>query len=361
MRCRYHALLQILGFVAVVAFHAEMPGMAGGWVAVELFFALAGFNMARMLRESSTFRDYLVARYRRLTLPLLLLVPAVVLLIARGSKSAVTFAVFAPLQMHNLWRVSMGELWETDIAWVPSWFVASLFQLQLLVFLVRGALLTAHVRVLVFVATAIGLAFRGSAGQLFVEADGTLTAGAADALYWAPLTHVEALVGGLLLGLGRLQLSRRAADAGFAVVGVGVGALAVGLALVDYSWLGFPLGQDAAGAHVWGYLALAFAAVVVVDKRQFVARWILSWKLSPKIDAAIESVSRLTFVGYVLHGTVLAFVTRGLLRLMRGAPFSQSAIALAVTIGVAALSLLLAATLGQLGGHFSRWTTARRG
>ncbi len=360
MRCRYHALLQILGFVAVVAFHAEMPGMDGGWVAVELFFALAGYNMAHVLRQSSTFKYYLVARYRRLTPPLLLLVPAVVLLIVLGSKSAITFAVFAPLQLHNLLRVTMSDWRLTDMAWIPSWFVAALFQLQLLVFLARGVLMSAHVGAVVLGAAGLGLGFRLIAGEMFLGAEGALTFAAADALYWAPLTHIEALIGGLQLGLGRLRLPRRALMAALAVVGIALCALA--LAFVDYATLGFPLGQGGAGEHVWGYLALAIGAVVLVDKRQFLARWVLSWKLSPKADAAIESVSRLTFLGYLLHGSVLALALRGLLRLMDGAPISQSIVAsLAVTLGVATLSLLLAALLGQLTARLARRTTARKG
>jgi peptidoglycan/LPS O-acetylase OafA/YrhL len=351
MRCRYHALLQIIGFLAVVAFHAEVPGMDHGWIAVELFFALAGYNMARMLQQRSTFKDYLVARYRRLSPPLLLLVPAVVLLIVLGSKSALTFVVSAPLQMHNLLRVTMTDWRETDMAWVPSWFLASLFQLQLLVFLVRGVLTHAHVLVVLAAAAGLGVSFRLGLGTVLQGAEGVLTFADADVLYWAPLTHVEAIVGGVQVGLGRLLVPRGGSRLGFVALAVGaaLGVVALTVPLVSSEGPTFPLGQAGVGEHIWGYLALAAAAIVLVDKRHFLARWVLSWKLNPRVDAAIESLSRLTFLGYVLHGCVLAFLTRALQKAPFGLTLLQSAFgALAVSACVATLSLVLAAKLGQL-------------
>ena len=351
MRCRYHALLQILGFLAVVAFHSELPGMDHGWVAVELFFALAGYNMARMLQARSSFKDYLVARYRRLSPPLLLLVPAVALLIVLGSKSALTFVVAAPLQLHNLLRVTMLDSRETDMAWLPSWFLASLFQLQLLMFLVRGVLTHAHVLVVLASAAGLGLSFRLGLGALLQGADGVITFAEADALYWAPITHVEAIVGGVQVGLGRMWIPRgRFRTALVVLAGLAViAAVALALPLVSSEGPTFPLGQVGVNEHVWGYLALAAAAIVLIDKRHFLARWVLSWKLAPRVDATIEALSRLTFLGYVLHGCVLAVLTRALQKSAHGWALLQSpAGALVITVSVATLSLVLAAKLGQI-------------
>ena len=351
MRCRYHALLQIIGFLAVVAFHAEVRGMEHGWIAVELFFALAGYNMARMLQQRSTFKDYVVTRYRRLSPPLLLLAPAVALLIVLGSKSALTFVLSAPLQMHNLLRVTMSDWRDTDMAWVPSWFLASLFQLQLLVFLVRGVLTHAHVLVVLTAAAGLGLSFRLALGTVLQGAEGALTFADADALYWAPLTHVEAIVGGVQVGLGRLLPPRGRSRTVFVMLGVlaALGVVALALSLVSSDGPTFPLGQAGVGEHVWGYLALALAAIALIDKRHFLARWVLGWKLSPRVDAAIESLSRLTFLGYVLHGCVLALLTRALQKTPSGLAVLQSPSgALAVSACVATLSLVLAAKLGQL-------------
>ena len=351
MRCRYHALLQIIGFLAVVTFHAEVPGMAHGWIAVELFFALAGYNMARMLQQRSTFKAYLAARYRRLAPPLLLLAPAVVLLIAVGSESALTFALSAPLQLHNVLRVTMSDWRPTDMAWVPSWFLAALFQLQLLVFLVRGVLTHGHVLVVLAATAGLGLSFRLGLGTVLQGAGGVLTFAEADALYWAPLTHVEAIVGGVQVGLGRLQVSAGRSRLTFVGLGVlvALGVIALAVPLVSRQGPMFPLGQAGIGEHVWGYLVLAAAAIVLIDKRHALARWVLSWQLQPRIDAAIDSLSRLTFLGYVLHGCVLVLLTRALQKAPYGPALLQSpAGALVVSAGVATVSLLLAAKLGQL-------------
>lgn len=362
MRCRYHALLQIFGFLAVVAFHSELPGMRHGWVAVELFFALAGYNMARMLQAQTSLQDYVVARYRRLTLPLLWLAP-VVLLLVLGSKSALLFAVSAPLQLHNLLRLAMGELRQIDMAWVPSWFVAALFQLQLLVFLVRRLLTTVPVLPLLVGVAGLGLTVRLVLGEILQGPTGVMTFAAADALYWTPLAHVEAIVGGVQIRLGRLLPLRGAFRV--AVIALGVLSVLGVIVLLAPSELGgagtFPLGSAGVGEHVWGYLVLAIAAVALVDKRHFLARWVLSWRLGSRIDAFIDQLSRLTFLGYVLHGGVLAFLTRIVQKSPQGQAFLQSSLgALTVTVCVAFLSLGFAAKLGQLVARVAARDQARR-
>ena len=349
MRCRYHALLQIVGFLAVVAFHSEVTFMGSGWFAVELFFALAGYNMVGALQQRSTLPRYAWARYRRLALPLLLLVPAVALLVTVGSSAAATYAVAAPLQLHNLTRVAMTEVRDLDMAWMPTWFVAALFQLQLLAFLLRRVLVSASLKLVLSGTAALGLGFRYALGEVLDGGDGSLSFSAADALYWAPITHVEALVGGVLLGLGRFNSGRIISVTLFACLG----AFAVTF-FSEYPSLAFPLGLGDSGEHVWGYLVLATFAVVLIDKRQPLARWVLGWQLAPSVDRAIAIVSQYTFVAYLAHGSVLAVSTYALQRVSGGAAFLVS------TLGPIVSMLFVVTTSMLISAMFARLLESRR-
>src|SRR3954464_14953200 len=67
---RYISVLQVVGTVAVIAFHVGARGSGAGWTAVVLFFALAGFNMAGAGRRSDTIREYGYSRFQRMIFPL---------------------------------------------------------------------------------------------------------------------------------------------------------------------------------------------------------------------------------------------------------------------------------------------------
>jgi len=350
MRCRYHALLQIVGFLAVVAFHSEVTFMGTGWFAVELFFALAGYNMVGALQQRSTLPRYAWARYRRLAIPLLVLLPAVALLVLVGSRGAATYAVTAPLQLQNLTRLAITEAWDLDMAWIPTWFVAALFQLQLLTFPLRRALIGASLPLVVSGTAALGLVFRYALGEVLGSSDGSLSLPAAEALYWAPITHVEALVGGVLVGLGRFSSGRIISLTLFACLG----AFAVAF-FSQYPSLAFPLGLGDSGEHVWGYLVLATCAVVLIDKRQPLARWVLGWQLAPSADRAIAFLSQHTFVAYLAHGSVLAVSTYALQRVSGGAAFLSSTPGPVVfTLFVVTTSMLISAIFAKLLGSQRR-------
>jgi peptidoglycan/LPS O-acetylase OafA/YrhL len=352
MRCRYHALLQLAAFVTVVAFHSELPGFTGGWIAVELFFALAGYNMASVLQTSTPLRHYLLTRYRRLALPLLVLAPAVLVLVLLGSRPALVYALSAPLQVHNLLRVAMDEAKPTDMVWLPTWFIGALFQLQVLALLLKPVLLQARVMLVMLGVTGVGVAFR-SFGGLLLDGEGALSFASADALYWAPLTHVEALVGGLQLGLGRFQRLRRFLPAIAVLVVLSVLALAA--SSTAFPTIAFPLGTGAGHEHIWGYAALATGAVLLIDKRQAIARFVLGLAFGARLDRAIESLSRLTFMGYLLHGAILALLTRLLASSASGLAFSTSLLGqCSIATAVVGFALLGAAVLHRISTFVAR-------
>ena len=65
-RDRYQSLLQVIGLIAIVTFHVGPPGAGAGWSAVALFFALAGFNMARRLDDQGPVMSFARLRVRRM-------------------------------------------------------------------------------------------------------------------------------------------------------------------------------------------------------------------------------------------------------------------------------------------------------
>ncbi|PRC50810.1 acyltransferase, partial [Mycobacterium sp. ITM-2017-0098] len=64
--------LRAVAVLAVVLFHAEVPGVSGGFVGVDVFFVISGFLITGLLwREMSNtgsvqLRDFYGARARRL-------------------------------------------------------------------------------------------------------------------------------------------------------------------------------------------------------------------------------------------------------------------------------------------------------
>lgn len=51
--------LRAVAVVAVVLFHADVPGVGGGYISVDVFFVIPGFLITGLLwREVSTYRHY---------------------------------------------------------------------------------------------------------------------------------------------------------------------------------------------------------------------------------------------------------------------------------------------------------------
>ena len=105
--------LRAMAILLVVAAHAGIPGLAGGFIGVDVFFVLSGFLITGLLtQEVATtghirFIDFYVRRLRRLLPALLVMVLAVV---------ALTFLLLSPQEQRDqLPAAAMSTVWASNI------------------------------------------------------------------------------------------------------------------------------------------------------------------------------------------------------------------------------------------------------
>jgi len=111
--------LRAVAVVAVVLFHADVPGVGGGYVGVDVFFVISGFLIAGLLwREVSTtgtvrLRRFYGARARRLlpasaTVGVITMIASVVLLPPLQVRSVIGDGITSALYVGNYWFVMRG-------------------------------------------------------------------------------------------------------------------------------------------------------------------------------------------------------------------------------------------------------------
>ena len=111
--------LRAVAVVAVVLFHAEVPGVGGGFVGVDVFFVISGFLITGLLwREVSTagtvaLRSFYGARARRLlpasaTVGVVTMIASAVLLPAFQVPSVIYDGIASALYVGNMWFVAQA-------------------------------------------------------------------------------------------------------------------------------------------------------------------------------------------------------------------------------------------------------------
>jgi peptidoglycan/LPS O-acetylase OafA/YrhL len=111
--------LRAVAVLAVVLFHAEVPGLGGGFVGVDVFFVISGFLITGLLwREASStgsvgLRRFYGARARRLlpasaTVGVVTMVASVALLPLLQVKSVLVDGITSALYVGNYWFVMRG-------------------------------------------------------------------------------------------------------------------------------------------------------------------------------------------------------------------------------------------------------------
>ena len=111
--------LRAVAVLAVVLFHAEVPGVGGGYVGVDVFFVISGFLITGLLwREANTtgtvrLRRFYGARARRLlpasaTVGVVTMVASVVLLPPLQVKSVMWDGITSALYVGNYWFIMRG-------------------------------------------------------------------------------------------------------------------------------------------------------------------------------------------------------------------------------------------------------------
>ncbi|PYN28574.1 MAG: hypothetical protein DMD98_22095, partial [Candidatus Rokuibacteriota bacterium] len=242
-RSRYLSLLQIVGALGVIAVHVGVPYSNPIWFFVEIFFVIAGINMTKALDGGQPLYAYAFSRVRRLGPEIAAIWIATVVLVVsgEGSPGMLWFILASPVFVQNLMLIFFRYTMPNDWAFAPLWFVGALLQLQLLLFVMRKVLLRAKPEVLVFACAGIGTLIRLLVAVLSGEDLQGLSVPTASILYCLPLTHLEPLVLGVLIGRGALPRIGRLLPF-FCVVTLGLGAVNVALSggEVTRRSLGFP-------------------------------------------------------------------------------------------------------------------------
>ena len=106
--------LRAVAVLAVVLFHADVPGVGGGFVGVDVFFVISGFLITGLLwREVSTtgtvgLRRFYGARARRLlpasaTVGVVTVIGAAVLLPPLQARTVIGDGIASALYVSNYW------------------------------------------------------------------------------------------------------------------------------------------------------------------------------------------------------------------------------------------------------------------
>lgn len=68
--------IRALAVLAVIAFHARVPGFSGGFIGVDVFFVLSGYLITSVLSDNANLRQFYWRRFLRLVPPLALMLAA---------------------------------------------------------------------------------------------------------------------------------------------------------------------------------------------------------------------------------------------------------------------------------------------
>ena len=262
-RSHHRHLLQIVGALAIVAFHCQAPGCQTGWAAVELFFVMAGIHMAPAMHRGETPLRYLASRYRRLLPESLAIWLVVLCFIAAdtGTHGMSGFAASAPLQMQNLVVPLIADASPRNGIFGAMWFTGALLQLQLAACISRRFWTTARTSTVVVTALTTGVLLRAIFTWACANDPRFLTGHIAGILYSLPFTHLEALTLGLMLGRGALPgLGRQAPFWVMLTVVIGLANHHASSGHRPWTTIGLEFPPRANFSHLWAYPLLAVTA-----------------------------------------------------------------------------------------------------
>jgi Acyltransferase family len=309
VRTRYLSVLQLGGTVAIIAYHVGLRGFRWGWVAVDLFFVLAGVNMAARLGQSDEVIDYLRGRIRRMApeLAIAWFLVAVVTALGFGTRGIHWFLVTSPFFLQNLTEPLFQSGESVDWIYVPLWFVGALFQLQLLLFAFRKILIRNSPLAVLAAAMLVGVGLRWLTALAMGGGGGDIAYRAGDILYCLPVAHIEAVTLGVLVGRGSLVRLGRYLPLLVALT-LGASLLNAWFSSPSFAFaslgLEFPFSTNL--MYLWGYVLIAFVAAALCSPESFVAVQVQAMTLPQSWESFLSRLGSLTYGAYVFHGTIMA-------------------------------------------------------
>lgn len=334
MHHRYASLLYIISSLLVLAVHSGISTLQIAWPIIEVFFILAGMHMVKSMHSSISTLSYAKSRIMRL-IPEFICVYICCWLVFLwdGNRDFLLFNITAPLFLHN-WMRSFYHFTNIHYFFWPLWFIGALLQAQVLLMAFRRLITRANPTVLLAGAILFNAAACGVYATLLGVSGGRLSIPMADAIYWTPFAHADALLLGYLIGAGHFQKLGRLMFPLLALTLV-IGALNLWLAPdLGLRSLGIPFGMPANYQFIWGYPLMAIVAGSVVAPSSPLARWVQGLRLPRSADELLNTLGRLTYSVYVLHGAIL-----GTIHLLLGTEFTISRFSLFLIIVISSWSL----------------------
>ncbi|HWP65832.1 MAG TPA: acyltransferase family protein [Candidatus Limnocylindria bacterium] len=337
----YHPALdgiRALAVTAVLLFHAEIPGAAGGFLGVSTFFTLSGFLITRLLLADLAaagridLRRFWTRRFRRL-MPASLLGLALVLVLAPSATPPETLGrlrgdVLAALAYVSNWRFmqtaqSYFAIFEDPSPVQHFWSLSIEEQFYLVYPLLVLGLWRLRPRLVA------GLAVPLAALALLTVLDGVLLAasGASQArVYYGTDTRAPELLVGALLALWMARPEWRPPSRALTEAG-GMAALAASVAAVVVLHENSPA-LDRGGLAAYG---VATAALLHAAVRPTLVARVLSFE-------PLRRLGRISYGVYVYHWPVFLWLDAERTGLALGA---LVALRVSVTIALAAASYAL--------------------
>lgn len=287
-----------MAVAVVVVHHLQVPAIRGGWLGVDIFFALSGFlitlSVLRLGQSGKGLGHFWRRRFWRVAPALAVVLVGFVLaavLVVDDPSERLSFASAAALQWMNVqgalsgpFSPHLGHIWSlsAEIQFYLMWplVLVALIRLRAPRWLIFSGLVAA------FVATAVERAVLESAGAVW------------NRLYLAPDTRAAALLGGCMVGLlagwGVFEHSPVLRTTLRVLLVPALGALAVAVVTADFL---------ASGTYYYGLTVAALAAAVVVGAGAVGMPWPFGTVFA---SAPLAWLGRISYSVYLWHVPIIA-------------------------------------------------------